>query len=79
MVRPGGRGFLSLNLMRMVELSSVKFLEKSFGTNRTSIDYEQYVLSVLEKINIGYLIVDVDCLTLDEYMDGNIRLVFEKE
>lgn len=80
MIKPGGRGFLSLNLMRMVERSSFEFLEKSIGTNRTSIDYEQYVRSVLEKINIGYLIVDIDfSRTLDDYIDGNIRLVIDKE
>lgn len=80
MIKPSGRGFLSLNLMRMIEHSSIEFLEKSIGTTRTSIDYEQYVRSVLEKINIGYLIVDVDfSKTLNDYMDGNIRLVIDKE
>ena len=80
MIKPSGRGFLSLNLMRMIECSSIEFLENSIGTTRTGIDYEQYVRSVLEKINIGYLIVDVDfSKTLDDYMDGNIRLVIDKE
>ena len=41
---------------------------------------KKYVLSVLEKIDVNYIILDVDLLyDLDDWMDGNIRIVFERK
>jgi hypothetical protein len=80
MVKPNGRGFLSLNMQRMIEQTPREFLEKHISASPTSHDYEQYVLSVLEKLNINYIILDVDFNgTINDAMDGNVRLVFEKE
>ena len=80
MVKPNGRGFLCLNLARMIERSSTEFLEKAIGSNQTTVKYEQYVLDLLEKINVDYLIVDVDfSQQIDDWMDGNIRIVFDKK
>jgi len=80
MVKPNGRGFLSLNMSRMIELTPREFLEKHIDASPTRHDYEQYVLSVLEKLNINYIILDVDFSEhIDDSMDGNVRLVFEKE
>ena len=81
MVAPGGRGFLALNLARMIERSSIDLLETCVGSDLTSTGYDRYIRDVLTKIDINYLIVDVDLSTagMDEPIDGNIRLVFEKE
>ncbi len=79
MVKPAGRGFLSLNLMRLIERTSDEFLIEEFGNQTPSvIDYDNYIRSIISQINVNYLIVDVDLTVIDEYMDGNIRLVFEK-
>jgi hypothetical protein len=80
MIKPNGRGFLTLNLIRMIERSPADFLENSIGSTRTNHEYEQYVFGVLEKIKVDYLIVDVDFeQSTNDQMDGNIRLVFDKK
>ena len=80
MIKPNGRGFLSLNLERMVERTSVEENISLFGTtNPSNAQYDQYIRSVVEKIPCEYLIVDIDISThRDDYLNGNIRLVFEK-
>jgi hypothetical protein len=79
MIKPEGRGFLTLNLIRMIERSSADFLKNNIGSTQTSQEYEQYVFSVLEKINVDYLIVDVDFSQTKDCIEGNIRLVVDKK
>lgn len=82
MVKPNGqgRGFLTLNMLRMIERTPHEFLKKHINADPTAHDYEQYVRSILEKIDINYLILDVDfSQSMDEYMDGNIRIVFDRK
>ena len=80
MVATGGRGFLALNLSRMLEKTERDILIDIFGikiiNDITKEQYEKYVLEVLADIGLNYLIVDVD--VIDDPMDGNIRIVFEK-
>jgi len=79
MVAHGGCGFLSLNFMRMMERTPFEVLKQALGTNEpTTYNYSKYIREVLTDINLNYSIVDVDLTVLDEYMDGNIRIVFEK-
>ena len=78
MVKVGGRGFLALNLQRMLDLTSQQYLTNTFGKTPTQIDYENFVHSVVDTIDCNFLIVDIDFTTIDDRMDGNIRLVFEK-
>jgi len=72
MIKPGGRGFLALNLARLIDFTSDDFL-KSLDNN-----YDHYVRTILQKINLNYIILDIDFENMDCYMDGNIRIVFEK-
>ena len=72
MVAPGGRGFLSVNLQRMIDHESI---------SRPSvhlIDYESYVRSELDNLPCKHLIFDVNLDPLDDWLDGNVRLVFER-
>lgn len=79
MVQINGCGFISINLQRMVDFSSAELLTLLFGTVRPTQDQlDEYIRSELDKINLEWLIVDVDLLLVDEPMDGNIRLVFKK-
>jgi hypothetical protein len=72
MSRKHGRGFLALNFQRMFERAkNKKFLDKNF-------DFDFYIRNELYCINVDYLIFDVDLSVKDDPMDGNIRLVFEK-
>jgi hypothetical protein len=78
-IKVGGRGFLSLNLQQMIERESEQFLLETFLTKHPSTSqYEQYVRKELSSINLKFLIVDIDLTCIDEYFDGNIRLVIER-
>jgi len=82
MVKPNGkgRGFLSLNIQRMIDRTPSQFLKKHINASPTGHDYEKYILSVLKKIDVNYLILDVDLQhESDDIMDGNIRIVFERK
>jgi hypothetical protein len=72
MVKPGGRGFLSVNMQRMLEREQVSSMQK----NQNILD--QYVRKQLDNLPCTYLIFDVNLNPLDEWLDGNIRLVFER-
>lgn len=79
MIAPDGRGFLALNLARMIQRTPTDFLVKEFKKTSPTIEqYELYTRNILADICLNYLIVDVDFTVVDEYMDGNIRIVFEK-
>jgi len=78
-IKVGGRGFLALNLQRMIERESLQFLLEEFATSTpTKLQYEQYVRNELYTLDLKFLILDVDLDLMDDSMDGNIRLVFEK-
>jgi hypothetical protein len=85
MVKPSGRGFLALNLQRMVERTKQPFskeIQECFDNAESIPDgYDQYVRKVLNKIKgINFLVVDIDfSKSLSDPMDGNIRIVFEKQ
>jgi hypothetical protein len=79
MIAPGGRGFLSLNITRMIERTPIELLNQALGTIQpTNNNYSEYTRKVLSDINLNYLIVDVDLTEMDNPMDGNIRIVVEK-
>ena len=67
MIRPGGRGWLSLNFARLGD-----------RPNKSKSDLEQDVRRSLSNLDIEYLVVDIDFTVLDEWMNGNIRLVMKK-
>jgi hypothetical protein len=79
-VKPGGRGFITFNAMRMVENTSAQDLQTLFSSNSpTPEQLTQYVKTVLNNLTINFLLVEVlinDCV--DEIINGNIRLIFEK-
>lgn len=72
MIKPGGRGFLSLNSARLIDFDHL-----FFKSTAEQIDcFYRDKLSLLTEIN--FLVVDIDLNTLDDFVDGNIRLVMEK-
>lgn len=74
MIKPHGSGFLALNIARMLEEAAGKF--DKFNLK----DLDLYVRNQLYDLDINYKVFDVEFLhdNIDEYMDGNIRLVMEK-
>lgn len=79
-VAPGGHAFLALNATRMLERSDKEWLLKEFGSVKpTPHQVHDYVRDQLNTLYIDFLIVDLLIDTVpDEYLDGNIRLVFKK-
>lgn len=72
MIRPGGTGWLALNAQRMIERDYKKFSHK----DRAYLD--TYIRKKLSDLEIDYKVFDVDLTVMDEFMDGNIRLVMTK-
>jgi hypothetical protein len=79
-VKLGGRGFISLNISRMLELTDEKDLYQLFGNNvPTSQELTHFVENILSKLSINFLVKDILINdSINEYINGNIRLVFEK-
>jgi hypothetical protein len=83
-VKPGGRGVITFNVTRMLEYTSFTQRQELFNTHL--IDPQMLTDYVNNKINrikqnttTKFLVVDLFINEeLDEIMNGNVRLVFEK-
>ena len=71
MIRPGGRGFLAMNSQRLLECST-KF------SNYSVDQVENYIRHQFDDFPAKILVFDLDLSVQDAWMDGNIRIVFEK-
>ena len=81
MIKKGGRGYISLNAARMIEKTSESDKEKLFGSSG-KIETKQlsdYCDSIINTLPLKFLVVDnLINLCRNEFIDGNLRLVFEK-
>lgn len=84
-IKPGGRAYLAMNAARLIDFTDKNVLNSIFENTRYGRDRPQdkelndYILAELKTLPINFLVVD--CIIdeiYDEFMDGNIRLVFEK-
>ena len=80
-IKPSGRGYLALNLARMVEdtpdKKSTDYLLDLFGTENPSTEQcYNYITKELDTIALDMLECDVDFKVYDAYHNGNIRLLF---
>lgn len=66
MLKPGGRGYIALNIKRMVEKENIDF------------PIEEYIRKVLTYIDVDYVVIDLDLKKISNHMDGNLRLVADK-
>ena len=69
MIKPSGRGWLALNAMRMLERDE---------NMQDHPNLESWIRSELCDLPFTVLSFQVDLEYLDNFMDGNINLVFEK-
>jgi hypothetical protein len=77
MIKPGGRGYIALDISPMVGREDPAVLDDVFGTTTPIFhEVEDYVREKLGELSCEYLIVDFDGEINDAY-DGNLRLVFE--
>lgn len=70
MIKPGGRGWLSLNVMRMPECDP-KFKDKD------TLFIEKYCKEQLSDLP-NSVSLDIDLTVPDEFIDGNIQILFDK-
>jgi SAM-dependent methyltransferase len=79
-VAPGGRGFITFNVMRMLELTDLSDRQLLFSSNLPTPDQlTQYVNAILNNLSIKFLLAEVLINdTIDEPFNGNIRLIFDK-
>ena len=71
MIKPGGRGWLTMNAMRMLERDTDVFGDK----DKEYIEaYIKEQLSSLPNVQS----VDIDLSVMDDFLDGNIQIVFSK-
>ena len=78
-IKPGGRGFVGINSARMVERTTSNELNDLFGTTKpTPAHLEDYFDQKIKNLNMNLLVVDNFVSEVsDEWLDGNVRLVFE--
>ena len=79
-IKPGGRGYIAMNVARMVENTDKTILKEMFSTeipNNEQLLY--YITQKIKALSLKFLIIDILIIEkYDEPVDGNIRLVFEK-
>lgn len=66
-IKPGGRGFITFNLPRLIENNSTTFEQAAIECNK-----------VIRDLDLNYIIVDQNYHNVECKANGNIRLVFEK-
>jgi hypothetical protein len=79
-IAPGGYGFLSLNSARMVDHSNKIWLLRTFQTQQPNpLQVEKYVRDQISTLKINFIVAELSISSFsDEWLDGNIRLVFKK-
>lgn len=78
-INTGGRGFLTLNSHRLIENSLRNEQKLVFPDGVTLEQLNRYVRTQFDNIeDIKILCLDIDPDFIDDWMNGNIRLVFEK-
>ena len=80
-IKPGGRGYLALNLARMIEdapeKKNIDYLIDLFGSvNPDTQQVKQYIENEINELKLDLVMSKVDFTIYDEYINGNIILVF---
>ena len=77
MIKPGGRGWLSLNAMRMIERDPI-FQNTDLDNKASFLAIKNFCKQELSNLP-NVVCLDIDFCEINEYMDGNIQIQFEKE
>lgn len=76
-IKPGGRGYIALDIGPMLSREDPGVLDDVFGTTTPIFhEVEDYVREKLGTLPCDYLVFDFDAEINDAY-DGNLRIVFE--
>lgn len=78
-IKPGGRGYIALDIHAMVNRESPEYLFDLFGSEEPSNEVlDQYIREQLTDLPCECLIFDLDSMEHRNELDGNVRIVFEK-
>lgn len=80
-IKPGGRGYMSFNVGRMLaHFTSKEDFVKILGKDSpTTLEISEYCDKIISELPVTLLVVDNLILErYNEFMDGNLRIVFEK-
>lgn len=78
-IKKGGRGYVAMNSIRLIQFSPVTVLHQIFNTANPNVDQiKNYINTELQKLDLEFLVIDniIDSCP-NESLDGNIRLVFQ--
>ena len=91
MVKAGGRGYMAFNVARLLEKCSIErftWLNDKNRTNKSSdhmpgyyervLEVEDYIRKQLYNLPANILVFDLDLTYVEDAMDGNLRIVFER-
>jgi hypothetical protein len=79
-IKPGGRGYIALDVFPMVDREDSKILDSLFGTDKPTIhEIDDYVRDQLSELDCEYLVFDLDSIEHSDEIDGNVRIVFERK
>jgi hypothetical protein len=76
MIKPGGRGWLSLNAMRMIEKDPI-FKNTDLDNKESFLAINDFCKQELSNLP-NVVCLDIDLRKINEYMDGNIQIQFDK-
>ena len=75
MIKPGGRGYIALDIHAMVNRTSDDIVENLLK----STNLDDYVRNELDNLPCKVLVYDQSGFDFNDSTDGNLRIVFEKE
>lgn len=78
-IKPGGRGYIALDIAPMRDREDPDVLDRLFGTTIPSVhEIDDYVREQLSDLPVDYLVFDLDSLEYSDEIDGQVRIVFER-
>jgi hypothetical protein len=79
-VKPGGRGYIALDIYPMLDREDPDVLDNIFGTDKPTLhEIDDYVRDELSNLACEYIVFDIDSIENADELDGNVRIVFERK
>lgn len=80
MVKPAGSGYLAVNTARLIDNELNDTLVNTFGTTSPKhTDTVNYINKVIDSIGTELFVMRSVDMNVDEYISGNVHLVFDKD
>lgn len=78
-IKPGGRGYISFDIVPMVVREDPEILQELFNTTDPIAQViDEYVIDQLSDLPCNYIVFDVDTCETQDAVDGTARILFER-